>query len=43
VELLDVSSELPELKRRPGLTSWLVGYLLDFFISSKSSCMSSVF
>lgn len=24
VELLDVSSELPELKRRPGLTSWLV-------------------
>ncbi|KAG0566732.1 hypothetical protein KC19_7G083400 [Ceratodon purpureus] len=24
VELLDVSSELPELKRRPGLTSWLI-------------------
>jgi len=28
VELLDVSSELPELKRRPGLTSWLVGIFL---------------
>jgi multisite-specific tRNA:(cytosine-C5)-methyltransferase len=24
VELLDVSSELPELKRRPGMMSWKV-------------------
>jgi multisite-specific tRNA:(cytosine-C5)-methyltransferase len=32
VELLDVSSELPELKRRPGMMSWKVsGHSLSHF------------
>ncbi|KAM1074081.1 hypothetical protein EV1_018846 [Malus domestica] len=32
VELIDVSSELPHLVRRPGLKKWKVGCLFTFFM-----------